>query len=113
MDASMDEDSFPFFIPNANDTYSQLANLAGGLYTLALLEEEEIGHWQIHMCPYTRPIRVDYYLNTHEDVMFNKVCMDTDTFLQLRGLLEAQELLHGTQNMSADAQPVYFLGCCC
>ena len=75
LDDPMDEDNFLIFIPNTNDTCSQLENLEGELYVLTLLEEEEIGRRHIHTCPYIGPMRVDYYLNTHEDAMFDKVRM--------------------------------------
>ena len=54
-------------------------------------------------------MKVDYYLNGHEDVIFNKVRMDADTFQQLSDLLEARGLLHSTQHMSVDAQLFIFL----
>ena len=41
IDDSMDEESFPSFIQNADDPKSHLTNLTGRLYLLTLAEEEE------------------------------------------------------------------------
>ena len=54
-------------------------------------------------------MRVDYYLDGHPDVIFDKVRMDADTFIGLSSLLEEQELLHSMRNMSVDAQLFIFL----
>ena len=86
LDDPMDKDNFPIFSRNANDIRIQLANLANRLYVVMLLQEEGRGR-RIHTCQYTRPMRVDYYLNSCEDVMFDKVHMHLETFLQLSGLL--------------------------
>lgn len=86
VDDYMKDKNFPIFIPNANDARNQFENLTSELYLLALLEEEEIGR-RIHTCPYTRPMRVDYYINAHGDVTFDKVRMYPETFLQLSRLL--------------------------
>ena len=54
-------------------------------------------------------MRVDYYINAHEVVTFDKVHMHPKTFLQLSGLLEERGLLHSTQHMSINAQLFIFL----
>ena len=64
---------------------------------------EERLRWRIHNCSFTGEMRVDYYLDGHPDVIFNKVRMDADTFIGLSSLLEGQGLLHSTRNMSVDA----------
>ena len=54
-------------------------------------------------------MRVDYYLNGHPDVIFDKVRMDADTFIEFSRLLEGRGLLHSTRNMSVDTQLFIFL----
>ena len=53
-----------------------------------LVEEEEKPHRRIHTCSFTGEMRVDYYLDGHPDVIFDRVRVDTDTFIELSGLLE-------------------------
>ena len=105
----MDAYSFPGFIPNSNDPQSHLANLTGAFYLLTLLEEEERPRWRIHNCSFTRKMCVDYYLDGHSDVIFDKVRMDPDIFIRLRNPLEGRRLLHSTRNISVDAQLFIFL----
>ena len=107
-DGYMDADSFPQFIPNPNDPQSHIANLTGAFYLLTLLEEEERPCWHIHNCSFTWEMRVDYYLDRHLDVIFDKVRMDANTFIGLSSLLEGRRLLHSTRNMSVDAQLFIF-----
>ena len=72
-DDYMDADSVSQFIPNPNDPQSHLANLTGALYLLTLAEEEERPHRRIHNSSYNGDIRVDYYLDGHPDVIFDKL----------------------------------------
>ena len=109
IDNPMDTDSLPYFIQNANNLHSRLANLVGGLYLPKLVEGEQSGRRRINTSPFTRAMKVDYYLNGHEDVIFDKVRMDADTFEQLSSLLKAWGLLHSTQNMTVEAQLFIFL----
>ena len=54
-------------------------------------------------------MKVEYYLNRHQNVIYDKVQIDTDTFIQLSDLLEGRGLLHSTQHMGVDAQLFIFL----
>ena len=73
------------------------------------LSSLEKGRQQIHICQYLGAMKVDYYLNGHEDVIFDKVHMDANTFIQLSGLFESRGLLHSTQRMSVNCQLFIFL----
>ena len=107
-DDYMDAYSFPAFIPNPNDPQSHLANLTDALYLLTLAEDEERPHRYIHTCSFIGDMRVNYYLAGHPDVIFDKVRMDADTFIEVSNLLEGRGLLP-TRNMSVDAQLFIFL----
>ena len=72
-DDYIDDDSFSAFIPNPNDPQSHLANLICALYLLMLVEEEEKPHRRIHTCSFIGEMRVDYYLDGHLDVIFDKL----------------------------------------
>ena len=108
-DDAIDDDTIPQFIPNPNDRQSEAANMAGILYLLTLVEEEERGRRRIHRCPFTGEMKVDYYLTGHPSVIYDKVRMNADTFIRLSSLLEGRGLLHATQHMSVDAQLFVFL----
>ena len=84
----IDDETIPQFILNPNDPQSEATNMVDILYLLTFVEEEEKGPCRIHTCPFTGKMKVDYYLNVYPSVIYNKVQMDTDTFIQLSGLLE-------------------------
>ena len=81
----------------------------GALYSLTLAEDEERPRWCIHTYSFIGEMQVDYYLDGHPDVIFDKVQMDADAFIGLKGLLEGRGLLHSTLNMSVGAQLFIFL----
>ena len=77
----MDDKTIPQFIPNPNDPQSHAANMASILYLLTLVEEEKRGPRQIHICSFIGEIKVEYYLNGHPSVIYDKVRIDADTFI--------------------------------
>ena len=86
-----------------------MANMTSILYLLTLVDEEERGPCRIHTCPFTGEMKVEYCLDGNSSVIYDKVRMDADIFIQLSDLLEGWGLLHTTQHMSVDAQLIIFL----
>ena len=69
----MDDETIPQFISNPNYPQSHMANMTSILYLLKLVEEEERGPRRIHSCPFTVEMKVEYYLNGHPSVIYDKV----------------------------------------
>ena len=84
----IDDETIPQFIPNPNDPQSEVMNMADIMYLLTLVEEEKRGPCWLHICPFTGEMKVNYYLNRHPNVIYDKVRMNADIIIQLSGLLE-------------------------
>ena len=66
---------------------SHQARLALALMLLIMADEDDTSRQRYHDCPFTRTMRVQYYLNGHDKDLPTYTRMKPESFLHLCGIL--------------------------